>query len=186
MATAIENFRAWYVDPLRILYPNKKAGFPILLIVFPLLERYLRQRVQLPGHDKLTDAFFDALVQLFGELKSRQIARTFWTAYRHGLLHEVTLSRSTRRGSALPVAWLSHDMPLFTVDAKGDYWLNPVPFATRIIETIESNFGVFERGSHVIERFPQVINVPTSFCTATGNSPEEFVVTGTSAQPNDS
>ena len=185
MATAIDNFRAWYVEPLRSLFPNTKAGFPILMIVFPLLERYLRQRVGLRGQDRLTDAFLDELVQLFGELKDRQIARTFWTAYRHGLLHEVTLSQSSRSGGALPVAWLSHDMPLFTVDAKGDYWLNPVPFATRIIETIEANFDVFEGGSHVIGRFPRVISVPTSFCTATGNSPEEFIVTGTNADPND-
>jgi len=185
MVTAIENFRTWYVAPLRSLFPDRKAGFPILLIVFPLLERFLRQRVGLRGHDTLTDAFFDALVQHFGELKNPQIARTFWTIYRHGLLHEVTLSRLRRSGGALPDAWLSHDMPLFTVDAKGDYWLNPVPFATRIIETIEADFSVFETGSQVTGQFPRVISVPTSFCTATGNTPEEFIVTGTNAAPND-
>ncbi len=180
--TAIKNFRDWYVESLKVLFPLRKAGFPILMVSFPLLERYLRQRVGLPGHDALNDAFFDSLVSVVGELKDRKTARIFWTAYRHGLLHEVTLSRETRRGSTLPVAWLSHDVSLFSIDENGDYWLQPVLFAARVLETIESDFGTFEKGSRAINPFPTV--VPSTFCTATGCPPSRTVL-GTSTEPND-
>ena len=43
MATDRENFQAWFVKPLKKLYKNPDAGFPIMMIAFPLLERYLRR-----------------------------------------------------------------------------------------------------------------------------------------------
>lgn len=34
-----KNFKAWYVEILRSLYPQREAGFVILFVAFPLLER---------------------------------------------------------------------------------------------------------------------------------------------------
>src|SRR3990172_4885289 len=86
------NFVAWYQATLDLLYPHRDAGFAILLIAFPLLERYLRQKTGLTSDQNLSNAFFDELTQLFPTLKSNATARNFWQIYRNGLLHEITLS----------------------------------------------------------------------------------------------
>ena len=39
-----DNFRAWFSKILEGLYSVQDAGFPILMISFPLLERYLREK----------------------------------------------------------------------------------------------------------------------------------------------
>jgi hypothetical protein len=58
MSDSRENFDAWFVNVLESLYPRREAGFVILMIAFPLLERYLRQRVGLPAEDdRLTTNF---------------------------------------------------------------------------------------------------------------------------------
>jgi hypothetical protein len=36
-----EDFEQWYGKPLAELMKNEHAGFPVVMIVFPLLERYL-------------------------------------------------------------------------------------------------------------------------------------------------
>jgi hypothetical protein len=56
MATTRENFQSWYATVLRKLIPDTNAGFPIALVAFPLLERYVRQKIGLPGHSPIDDA----------------------------------------------------------------------------------------------------------------------------------
>ncbi len=48
MNTDLANFRAWYVDTLNQLYPRRESGIAVLMLSFPLLERYLRQTTDLP------------------------------------------------------------------------------------------------------------------------------------------
>ena len=168
MGNSLENFRAWYVEPLKLLYPHRDAGFPVAMVAFPLLERYIRQRIGVRGHDPLNDAFFRVLCVVVPGLKSEDVARTFWSAYRHGLLHEVTLARETRRGAALPVAWLSHDVPLFSIDQNGEYWLHPVLFAERVVAVIEGDFQTFENGHTAIGSLPVVQVAPSYAGTGTG------------------
>lgn len=45
MSTDLANFRAWYVDTLNQLYPRRESGIAVLMLSFPLLERYLRQNI---------------------------------------------------------------------------------------------------------------------------------------------
>ena len=59
MSTHRANFDAWYKEVLDLLYPRRDAGFAILLVAFPLLERYLRQKTGLTSDQNLSDAFFD-------------------------------------------------------------------------------------------------------------------------------
>jgi hypothetical protein len=53
-----ENFNAWYKQVLATLYPSREAGLAILLVAFPLLERYLRQKTGLSADQVLSTAFF--------------------------------------------------------------------------------------------------------------------------------
>ncbi|MFO1205530.1 MAG: hypothetical protein U1E63_07375 [Burkholderiales bacterium] len=62
-------------------------------VTFPLLERYLPQ---LTNSEPKTSSFVGALLQVLPELKTTQVAQTFWTTYRHGLLHNVTMPRVRR------------------------------------------------------------------------------------------
>jgi hypothetical protein len=116
------------------------------------------------------------LARLIPALGNDTQAKTFWTVYRHGLLHEVTLARQSRKGGALPVAWLSHDTSLFSIDANGDYWLNPVIFAERVLQIIEADFQTFEVGARTSPAFPQV---QTTVFQPTVGAPHTTVITGT-------
>jgi hypothetical protein len=44
MSVHLENFRLWFVRVLEGLYQQREAGFAIMMISFPLLDRYLRQK----------------------------------------------------------------------------------------------------------------------------------------------
>jgi hypothetical protein len=147
MPTARDNFKAWYAQPIRTLSPNRDFGMAVALIAFPLLERYIRQKIGLPGHSKINDAFLDELVRLVPEMQSRDVARKFWPVYRHGLLHEVSPASVSRSGVGLPTGALTHDLGIFSIDAGGSYYLNPAQFAERVLQTIESDFSTYEVGS---------------------------------------
>ncbi len=118
MDTDLKNFRAWYAQILEKLYPDPNAGMAVLMLSMPLLERYLRNKVGCaPGQD-LNDAWHDGLLRIFPVLTDRATARKFWSVFRHGFLHQVTLSLKTRRGRLpLPAGELTHDIdPPIRVD----------------------------------------------------------------------
>ncbi len=145
MTSHSQNFKAWYADVLRSLYPQREAGFVILLSAFPLLERYLRQKAQLAPDATLNATFFNELMTLFPEVQSAATAEAFWQVYRNGLLHQVTFSDRRRSGSPLPNGWISHDMStLLDIASDGSFWLHPVSFAERVLRAIESDFATFE------------------------------------------
>ena len=181
MNTHRANFDAWYKKVLDLLYPHRDAGFAILLIAFPLLERYLRQRTGLTSDQPLSDAFFDELIRLFPSLKTSTTARNFWQIYRNGLLHEITLSRQARKGTPMPVGWVSHDKPLITIETDGSIWINPVEFAKQVIATIEADFATFEGTSASSARLPTV--KPQSIATGTGAAPAPRIILGTNTDP---
>jgi hypothetical protein len=187
VATPFENFQAWYSNIVRSLYPERNAGFVILLAAFPLLERYGRQKLGLALRDDLSPAFHDEFVRIFPELANRDQANKVWSVYRNGLLHTVTLSTQTRKGLKLPVSLLSHDnSPPFLIDSNGFFWLNPVPFAERVLNTIENDFQTFEIGLGATTTFPRVYeNIPLGnpAIALTGASSGTGIVTGT-ALPN--
>ena len=131
-----DNFRAWFAAQIRKLAPDRDAGFLIAIVSFPLLERYVRQ---LTNAEPKSGRFIVGLLQVFPELQTVESAQTFWTTYRHGLLHNVTMSRESHG--------LTHDSRIVEVQSDGKVWLNPVLFAERILERIETDFETFERGN---------------------------------------
>ncbi len=146
-----QNFEAWYAAILEKLYPIRDAGFIVATIAFPLFERDVRQKIQLPADQQLNDRFHAELTKLIPGFKDLAQAKQFWSAFRNGLLHQVTLQLETRTKTPLPTCALTHDIPqIFAVDEKaGILVLHPVLFAQRVIELIRADFATFVGQVHI-------------------------------------
>jgi hypothetical protein len=143
-ATTLDQFKAWFEDVLAMLYPHRNAGIAIFMISLPLAERYLRQKSNLGPDADLNDDFMRRLVKIFSALRDETTARQFWIAYRHGFLHQVTLSTSTRRGATLPTGWLTHDIAeAIQIMTDGSFCVHPVLFSQKIISEIKGDFATF-------------------------------------------
>jgi len=162
MTSDLDNFKAWYKDTLEKLYLDKNSGFPILMIAFPLLERYLRHKNGLGYKDKLNNGYMDELRSLFPVLPTNKIAQTFWHVFRNGLLHQVTFSHE-HSGNTMPAGWLSYDIDTAVkIESDGSFIINPKRFAEDIVETIENNFGIYKKVSEDSTQLPNVKPHPTA------------------------
>jgi hypothetical protein len=132
MPTPREHFDSWFVKVLESLYQKHDAGFVIMMTVFPLLERYLRQRSGIPGENvRLNDKFFEELRGIFPKLGDASQARAFWQVYRNGLLHQGTFSQQ----ETVYYGLASHDIPETIVIDKttGNFVVHPVRFAKEVL-----------------------------------------------------
>jgi hypothetical protein len=139
-----KEFDAWFVQVLRSLYPNRDAGFAIIMVAFPPLERYLRQQTGIGSGNIRDPKFYDALLRIFPELQKSENAKQFWEIHRNGLLHQCTFSEFNSSREKLADGIVSHDRPIDFDAAKERCWLNPIAFADRVIETITGDFATFE------------------------------------------
>lgn len=176
MTTDQNNFRSWYVDILDKLYPHREAGFAIMMIAIPLLERYLRQKARLQVQAPLNQPFYDELIRLFPVLTDLEKAKQFWQVFRNGLLHEVTMSPQDRKGNQMPAGSLSHDIPEISVLPDGTFFVHPVDFAKRVIKIIEDDFAIFA-GNTSATKLPRVkqhapgIESSTTIILSTSSNP---------------
>jgi hypothetical protein len=158
----LENFRAWYVKILESLYPTRDAGIAALMITMPLLERYLRQKNGRTPEQELDGACMETLRAIFPALPDVATARSFWAVYRHGFLHQATLSLRTRRGAALPPGSLTHDTSVpIAIAADGSFELHPVFFSREVVAAIERDFAVFVGVGTPAPKLPEVVVTPT-------------------------
>jgi hypothetical protein len=134
-AEHMANFNKWFYQPLHMLIPERDAGFAVLLIAFPLLERYLKG---VSGSKAGTTDFENALLAWLPELESQRNAELFWAMYRHGLLHNLTAPKANFK--------LSHDALIVELSRDGTVWLNPQLFAERVLQSIGTNFSAYETG----------------------------------------
>ncbi|MCR4286894.1 MAG: hypothetical protein NUW09_02650 [Deltaproteobacteria bacterium] len=162
--THLDNFRAWYTQILEGLYSKQDAGFAILMISFPLLERYLREKSGV-HEGKLNGLFYSELQKIIPALTSIESATQFWQVYRNGLLHQVTLSRKDHKGIEMPIGWLHQDADLLSLDTGGGFKVHPVKFSKKVIDVIEKDFGVFEGPNSPNHPLPK----------------EDFITSGTSS-----
>ena len=178
MASDLENFKDWYVKTLLKLYPERYSGFPILMIAFPILERYLRNKNGISHKDnKLSDGCMDDLRNMFPVLHATEVARKFWNVFRNGILHQVTLSRENRNGVRMPEGWLSHDInSAIVIESDGSFLIHPVLFTKQIVDIIENDFGTFEKGS---TKLPRVKPHPTAKNVGQGT---QKIVLGTNTE----
>jgi hypothetical protein len=137
-----DNFNKWFREPLDRLYGDEHAGFAILMISLPLLERYLRQKSGVCESPSVDSRFHDGLAKMFTSLE-RKTAEKFWKIYRHGLLHQATLK--TEDG-ILEVGVHNDTSPTILVSKIPEglkFSVSPVSFSKKVIEEIESNFETF-------------------------------------------
>lgn len=139
-----ENFNFWFRDIIQSLYKNENAGFAILMLTFPLLERYLRSKSSITYDKNLSDDAHRELMGLFPALNTIKDAREFWTVYRHGILHQATFSPYNIKGHNMPDGWLSGNTEAIEIHSNGAFWVNPVKFAEHVINTINKEFLIFE------------------------------------------
>ncbi len=111
-----QHFQMWYKRILEKLYDDPHAGFPILMITFPLLERYIREKSKNHEADSLNDEFHKELIKIFPELKTTSNSKKFWKIYRHGILHQGTLSEKDK----IIKGCLTSKYKTIYVDSSGD------------------------------------------------------------------
>jgi hypothetical protein len=191
MPTTLEYFDSWFVKVLESLYPTRDAGFKgacapvtgaqtlirfvIMITIFPLLERYLRQRAGIPAeNDKLNDKFFDELSIIPPELRDHKgdnKARDFWQMYRNGLLHQGTFFQKLKVYYGLA----SHDITTTIVvdENNGNFCVHPEFFAKRILRQIAYDFSTYEGASSAAPPLPTV--GPYQF------APDTTMIIGTTA-----
>lgn len=162
--TARDNFQAWFTTQINKLISDRDAGLVIVMIIFPLLERYLRRRT---AAEPKSPRFFRGLLDVFPELRTTTVAEKFWWNYRHGLLHNVTMSQANHG--------LTHDTIIVKIETDGKVWLNPVLFAQRVLDTIRADFEVFEGG----QPLPEV----TAHSTELQSDGTQTIYMGTSTFP---
>lgn len=106
MNTHKENFELWFCEIVKPLYKNGNAGFTLLMITFPLLERYLRSESGTNAGD-FKSPFFRSLRKLFPVLENDTVARRFWNVFRNAILHQATLPKQEREGVRVKAGLLS-------------------------------------------------------------------------------
>ncbi|MDI6741957.1 MAG: hypothetical protein QMD11_04370 [Smithella sp.] len=144
MSTHKENFKHWFSDTIESLYENENAGFPILMLTFPLLERYLRSKSQ-TYEKSLKKPFYNELLNLFPTLTDRTNAESFWEIYRHGILHQATLSQKKNH---IDKIWISNYKKDAIFYEKNVFYVNPVEFAKKVIDIINNDFPNYEALEH--------------------------------------
>jgi hypothetical protein len=162
MSENLDNFSKWFKNPLSRLHKNTDAGFIILIVSLPLLERYLREKTGNFENPTLDDKFYDEFVNLFPSVGDTKAARKFWEIYRRGLLHQATL-KSPNGTVQAGLHNAAQDIQV-GYDAEGSiFTVSPVKFSQKVIETIESDFPTFEAATSSRHR-------PAHISAETGNS----------------
>lgn len=151
-----QQFEMWFKKPITQLQtdPSTKdhAGYAVLLISIPLLERYLREKSGI-HEGSLDDAFYDALCVVFPEIP-RDKAKAFYDVFRNGLAHQVTIK-------AVPGAahgQIQNAGACIVHDATSNHFsVHPTEFAERVLKTIGSDFHTFEAKSSKNHPLGQVL-----------------------------
>jgi len=150
-----QHFQMWYKRILENLYDDPHAGFPILMITFPLLERYLREKSENYEADNLDDRFHNELINIFPELENIPKSRKFWKIYRNGILHQSTLSEKDKiiRGC------LTSKYNIIHIDNEGVIYINPAGFAKMVVKIIDRDFDNFIAANSINHMLPIVYNL---------------------------
>jgi hypothetical protein len=162
----LQNFRAWYVQVLESLYPQRTAGIAVVMISLPLLERYIRQKTGLSPSESIDLRCMPILRSVFPVLSNDATAQDFWQVYRNGFLHQATLSLQTGKGRTLPAGSLTHDIGVpVKLELDGSFVIQPVLFSKRVVEKIEADFNTFAGAGAPA---PNLLHVVASAPSATG------------------
>jgi hypothetical protein len=134
-----EEFARWFKNPIESLQKNIDCGIILMMISFPLIERYLRTKSGLKYQSKYTKSFYEEFHLIFNEISVNE-SKLFWIAYRHGLLHQATMNNSQITCS------LSRSVEkIIYYEDKNLFLVNPFIFSKKVIDTIydSANFDKF-------------------------------------------
>jgi hypothetical protein len=145
MGSSLEKFTKWYIDPITPLRDNPDAGFIIMMIAFPLLERYLRKKLHLSERDKLSAPFHNELYCLFPEFGTVEHATQFWDIHRNGILHQTTPSEKFI--PATPTGYSHEVKGPIEETLTGMFLIPPSTFIDRVLNTILGDFSTYEGGT---------------------------------------
>lgn len=145
-----ERFDNWFKNIILILKNNIDAGFPILMICFPLLERYLREKTGIYEANNLTGnyQFSSEMRRIFPEINNNSDSEIseFWKRFRHGLLHQCFFTVKDQTDVLL----INNDYHVLDIKSVpgGGFTINVSPnkFADRVLKTIENDFQTFIGG----------------------------------------
>ncbi|MDM7912275.1 MAG: hypothetical protein QUS09_04185, partial [Methanotrichaceae archaeon] len=142
----LAEFKRWYADILEKMYPDRDAGFAIMLITIPILERYIRCKFNLPRGGNIREKGKKAIYQVFPELGSLEAIGNLWDALRNGLLHQLTFFSETLANDQLPIVRLTHDTSVaIRCEDDKSISVHPVFFAERAIQLVMEDFATFNR-----------------------------------------
>ena len=176
--TPQEHFILWFKKPLETLAGDPDAGFAIVILALPLLERYLRNKKSIPPDNSLNDSFYVGLHEMFPILSDIQTAKEFWNTYRNGFLHQATFK--TKMGATILNGGLNGDIASpIEAPSRGNFVVNPIVFASCVTDAIESDFATYEHG--VGYDLPDVFELHGSPITQSFAPPPQAVVPSTSS-----
>ncbi len=146
-ATAIDRFDAWFTKPIAKLkeLPDGDAGYAVLMIAFPLYERYILAKLNLENKGTDEANIKHAMATDLGLNDSQR--SIFWDMCRNGFLHAAmaksgkTLFMVSDRFGGLPTFVTLNGCPCVGLD--------PWKFAERVIARFKAN--------------PELITVSESF-----------------------
>jgi hypothetical protein len=72
-----DNFVRWFKEPLSSLYKNPHAGFAIVILSLPILERYMREKSGVCEQPNLDDRFHQEFLNMFPSVNDMPTARKF-------------------------------------------------------------------------------------------------------------
>lgn len=163
-----DNFDKWHKATLQSLYGNRDAGFAIVTITLPLLERYLRELSGENENPSLGRPFYNKLIEILKPLGDVETARKFWKIFRHGLLHQGTLKKDI--GDPPKKGIFSYGIPEALQVESEAFILHPVLFARQVISIIEGDFETFEAINSPNHGLPVVRLLSEITISATGMS----------------
>jgi len=156
MSADQEQFFKWFEQPIKALQPVGDHAFGILILCFPLLERYLRETSGC-REDNLTDKFYEDLRVIFPELGTVNDAKKFWHVYRHGLLHQGAFSAATNKKVIMPFGAISGEKARISYDVTTDtYYVNPIEFSNAVLNFIRDDLRTLAAKGAVNNEPPSV------------------------------
>lgn len=154
------DFQTWFVTPMKHLRNSKNPEntcFIFAMVGFPLLERYLREKSKCYEAD-LNDDFYKELGIIFPEIKD--CGRNFYSAYRNGLLHQVTFASKKLKKKKdiwvkLPKAAISgHNVKPIYPHENGTFYMNPFTFYDRVVDIVLNDFKTYLGASSIHHSLP--------------------------------
>ncbi len=122
-----ERVSKWFIEPLRRMHGSE--GFLVLLVLFPLYEKHLR------NHHHMTSDFSEGnpIFRVIGRhlALNAEDAYRFWTHLRNGLLHHA----APKNTETFKYGIRDNGPPVERIADR--FWINPFSLRDRLLEEIE-------------------------------------------------